>query len=191
MKPAFALTLAGLVACACACQGASSKTAPKPALKQAPPGADVPLTHCLEAEQVVFSCKLQHNVASICATSAGEGIRYLMGPAGAPELLLDTSGAEPAGVLRRSHLAFAGSTGGYAYSFVRNATKFIVYAISGDGDLQEAGVVTHPLHSPNQARHLGCEGGSLVETDDIRLIKRTLSLPEDPDLKRGVPGLGK
>lgn len=191
MKSVLVLTLAGLTMCASACQGASSKAAHRETPSREQSSSDVPRDHCGEDEQIVFSCTIQRSVASICATRAGERIRYLQGSVGQPELVFSTTGSEPGGPVKRSHLTFAGSTGGYAYSFVAGASKVIVYSISGAEDLQKAGVVTYPLNSPDQGRDLRCERGSLIETDDMRLIKRTLALPEDPDLESGVPGLGE
>lgn len=191
MKPVLVLTLAGLTLCASACQGASSKGAHRGVSSQEQSNSDARRDHCREDEQIVFSCTIQRSVASICAARAGEGIRYLQGSIEKPELVFSTEDARAGDGLKRSHLAFAGSTGGYAYSFVMGPSKIIVYSISGAENLEKAGVVTHPLNSPDNARELRCERGSMIETDDMRLIKRTLALPEDPDLESGVPGLGE
>lgn len=191
MKPLLVLSLAGLAMCASACQGASSNAVHRGVPTQEYSSSDASRGHCRDDEQVVFSCTIQRSVASICAACAGEGIRYLRGSVGQPELVFSTERAGSGDALKRSHLTFAGGTGGYAYSFVVGTSKFIVYSISGAEDLEKAGVVMHPLNSPNQGRDLRCERGSLIETDDMRLIKRTLALPEDPDLESGVPGLGE
>jgi hypothetical protein len=191
MKPALVLALAGVAMCASACQGASSKAAHREMSSQKRPSSDASRDHCRDDEQVVFSCTIQRSVASVCAARAGESIRYLQGLIGKPELVFSAEDTGPGDGLKRSHLAFAGGTGGYAYSFVVGPSKFIVYSISGAENLEKAGVVTHPLKNPGQARELRCKRGSMIETDDMRLIKRTLALPEDPDLESGVPGLGE
>ena len=149
---------------------------------------------CDRDEQVVFSCKIERDVAYLCASKASGNdapvIRYLQGPVTQPKLIYSSVNAASGKPLRRSHLGFAGGTGGYAYSFEHEDAKYIVYSISGAEALQRAGVLIAPLSEAQKVDDRPCEQGSLSETEDIALIKSTLSLPSDPDIEReGLPAL--
>ena len=149
---------------------------------------------CDRNEQVMFSCKIEQDVVYLCASKAsGDAapvIRYLQGPVAQPKLIYSSANAVSGKPLRRSHLGFAGGTGGYAYSFEHEGAKYVVYAISGAESLQRAGVLITPLSEAHKADDRPCERGSLSETDDVALIKSTRLLPSDPDIERkGLPGL--
>lgn len=193
MNQASAFLLLSLAMSASACHGGTPRNekASQSAQQELPRAA---LNHCLSDERVVFSCKLQRSTASICALqtsgTAGLRVRYREGLAGEPKLVFSSDSAKPGNLLKRSHLGFAGNTGGYAYSFVGDEGKYIVYSVSGAESLQKAGVVLDPVDTSKQASDRRCESGSLIETNDMKLIKSTLSLPEDPDIKRrGLPEL--
>lgn len=149
---------------------------------------------CDRNEQVVFSCKIERDVVSLCASRAhgvaAPAMRYLQGRMTKPELVYSNVDAASDNPLRRSHLGFAGGTGGYAYSFEHEDAKYIVYSISGAESLQRAGVLIAPLSATQKAEDRPCDKGSLLETEDVALIKSTLSLPSDPDIERkGIPEL--
>lgn len=149
---------------------------------------------CNGNELVVFSCKIEGDVVSLCASRAHGGaapaMRYLQGRMTRPELVYSSVDAASDNPLRRSHLGFAGGTGGYAYSFEHEDAKYIVYSISGAEALQRAGVLIAPLSGAQKADGRPCEQGSLLETEDVALIKSTLLLPSDPDIEReGLPAL--
>ncbi len=148
---------------------------------------------CDRDEQVVFSCKIERDVAYLCASKASGNdapvIRYLQGPVTQPKLIYSSVNAASGKPLRRSHLGFAGGTGGYAYSFEHEDEKYIVYSISGAEALQRAGVLIAPLSGAQKTDGRPCEQGSLSETEDVALIESTLLLPSDPDIEReGLPG---
>ena len=147
---------------------------------------------CDRNEQVVFSCKIEGDVAYLCASKASGNdapvIRYLQGPVAQPKLIYSSANAASGKPLRRSHLGFAGGTGGYAYSFEHEDAKYIVYSISGAEAFQRAGVLIAPLNGAHNPDDRPCEQGSLSETEDVALIKSTLSLLSDPDIERkGLP----
>ena len=201
MKQTSILFLACLAMLASACDARAPRTgSPMPAdAEGASPseGASSPRSDtnvCDRHEQVVFSCKIEGDVAYLCASNASGNdapvIRYLQGPVAQPKLIYSSANAVSGKPLRRSHLGFAGGTGGYAYSFEHEDAKYIVYSISGAEALQRAGVLVAPLSGAQRADDRPCKQGSLSETEDIALIKSTLLLPSDPDIEReGLPAL--
>jgi hypothetical protein len=45
------------------------------------------------------------------------------------------------GDFTRTHLTFAGNTGGYAYAFKNDSFKYVVYSVAGSNNVQEGGLV--------------------------------------------------
>ena len=201
MKQTSILFLACLAMLASACDARAPRTGsliPADAEGTSPSeGASSPRSDtsvCDRNEQVVFSCKIEGDVAYLCASKASGNdvpvIRYLQGPVAQPKLIYSSVNAASGKPLRRSHLGFAGGTGGYAYSFEHEGAKYIVYSISGAEALQRAGVLIALLSEAQKVDDRPCEQGSLSETEDVALIKSTLSLPSDPDIEReGLPAL--
>src|SRR5579859_3281981 len=103
-------------------------------MPSAPSGA----TMCAKADAVVFSCPLSRGkkIVSMCAAgdiAGGHGrFYYAYGQPGSPELSYPADRQQADGAFARTHLGFAGNTGGYAYTFVNNGYKYVVYSISGE-----------------------------------------------------------
>jgi len=150
-------------------------------------------TMCAKGDAVVFSCPLAGStkVVSICA--AGDVAHdkgrfyYAYGrDAAKPELAYPADGAT--GEFTRSHLGFAGNTGGYAYAFTNAGFKYVVYSVSGANNLQDGGLVVLKDGESRPVKRSSCQSGAVIDTDDDALIDATLKLRRDPALeKSGLP----
>ncbi|GAA0242899.1 hypothetical protein [Rhodanobacter caeni] len=151
-------------------------------------------TTCAAGDQVVFSCPLAKGtkIASVCATQGKSGAAttfyYAFGHAGAAEFRFPAPGHGDKATFSRTHLGFAGNTGGYAYSFANAGYKYIVYAISGEGSSRDGGVIVQPLDHSKPATKLACRATAITETSDDQLIDTTLELKKDPQIESsGLP----
>lgn len=88
----------------------------------------------------------------------------------------------------RTHLGFAGNTGGYAYAITHGDYQYIVYSVSGSGAIREGGVIHQPSDSAGAATKLACQSPTTTETADDAVIDATLRLKKDADLQtHGLP----
>lgn len=179
-----------------AAKSSSPATAPAPraASVATPPRHDVAPSMCGAGDKVVFSCPLANStkIASLCATQSQAGAEptfyYAFGRTGAAELRFPAAGRADNAAFSRTHLGFAGNTGGYAYSFANAGYKYIVYSISGTGALREGGVIVQPSTSTKPATRLTCHSAAITETSDDALIDATLRLKQDPRIESsGLP----
>lgn len=139
---------------------------------------------CHSNEQVLFACAFANGKrVSMCVdTGAGDqaGItRYAYGTRSQPELVV-TNSPKPAASFKRTHLMFAGDTGGYAYSFQNGDAHYVLYSISGADGLGRQGVVA--LTASGEALELQCEPGSVVDSEDQALLGLTTQWPSDEAL---------
>lgn len=147
---------------------------------------------CPAGEIVLFSCEVATGKrASLCASrgvSADKGyLYYAFGKPAHPELVFPDAKRPPVD-FKRTQLAFAGSTGGYAYSFENQGYRYIVYSVSGADSLEEQGVLVTRGDARNAVSSLPCLKGSVREDDDAALLDLTFTWPVDPDLDRhGLP----
>jgi hypothetical protein len=147
---------------------------------------------CAPAETVLFSCEAKAGKwASLCASrdvGAGHGyLYYAYGAPGHPELVFPSEKRPPTD-FKRTQLAFAGSTGGYAYSFENAGYRYIAYSVSGAENLEEQGVLITHGNARSAISALPCRKGSAVEDDDPALLDLTFTWPADPDLdQHGLP----
>ena len=184
-------------------QAASSQTIPA---SDAPPSdksaamvettaqGSTPASVCSAGDEVVFSCPLAtgSKIASICAsksaTGSEPGFYYAFGRSGTPELRFPASGHTDNAAFSRTHLGFAGNTGGYAYSFSNSGYKYIVYSVSGAESSRDGGVIVQPLTGTKPATKLSCRTTAMTETSDDSLIDATLRLKKDPKIQAsGLP----
>lgn len=150
-------------------------------------------TLCAPEEHTVFSCRIADRevLASLCTSpdvGADSGyMYYAYGATGRLELTYPMQKAPPAPNFARTHLAFAGGTGGYAYSFTIAGTKHILYSISGAAGTEEQGVLTLEETGRLQAA-LRCAPDSLVENDAevLRPLMHFLAPDESIEL-HGLP----
>jgi len=149
-------------------------------------------TPCASTEAVLFSCQTTAGKhVALCASrgvGVGQGyLYYTYGPPDRPEFVFPEKRQPPVD-FRRTQLTFAGSTGGYAYSFANRDYRYIVYAISGADGLEEQGVLVTRGNSRNVVSAWSCRKGSLVEDEDAALLDLTFTWPSDPDLEQhGLP----
>lgn len=184
-------------------QAGSSQTTPAngspgsekiPSMVETPEQASVPASACSTGDEVVFSCPLAtgSKIASICASKsaakAEPGFYYAFGHSGSPELRFPASGHADNGAFNRTHLGFAGNTGGYAYSFANGGYKYIVYSISGAQSSRDGGVIVQPLTGGKAATKMSCRTTAITETSDESLIDATLNLKKDSKIQaNGLP----
>lgn len=149
---------------------------------------------CAVGDQIVFSCPLAKGskFVSMCATTsttdAEPTFYYAFGHPGAPELRFPVSGHADNAAFSRTHLGFAGNTGGYAYSFANAGYKYIVYSISGAGASREGGVIVQPSTNAKAETKLTCRSKAITETRDASLIDVTSRLKKDPQIEAsGLP----
>jgi hypothetical protein len=148
---------------------------------------------CASNEKVVFSCSLagRNKVVSMCAAgdvAHGAGrFYYAYGHPGAPELVYPAPGQNVADPFTRSHLGFAGATGGYAYSFVNNQFKYVVYSISGTG-VNKGGVIVQRNGAAAVVADMKCQQTTITESDDDSVLDSTLKWKNDPSISaHGLP----
>lgn len=153
-----------------------------------------PVSVCGSGDQVVFSCPLAtvSKIASLCAVPGKDGTQpafyYAFGQPDAVELRFPPSGEEDNDAFSRTHLGFAGNTGGYAYSFANAGYEYIVYSISGEGTLRKGGVIVQSLRGEKAATKLSCRSSAITETSDDALVDATLRLSKDLQIEAsGLP----
>ena len=155
-------------------------------------GATTSPSMCEKSDKVVFSCPLAGSTktVSMCAASDvadGAGrFYYAYGRPGKVELTYPAAGAE--GEFTRTHLTFAGNTGGYAYAFTNAGFKYVVYSVSGSNNLQDGGLVVLKDGQTKPVKQSTCQEGKVTDTDEDALIDATLKWKIDPAIdKNGVP----
>jgi hypothetical protein len=155
---------------------------------------DIPM--CNKGDEVVFSCPLGDGskTASMCVggdVATGKGrFYYAFGKPGADELLYPRGDRMPDDAFTRTRLALAGNRGGYAYAFVNNGYKYVVYAVSGDRSQQDAGVIIQRTGERNVVAKLQCQAGKITETDDDAVIEATLKWKPDSLIEAdGLPAM--
>jgi hypothetical protein len=170
---------------------ASEAAAPMPVVPTGAPTATA-RSMCAKQEVVLFSCATSKGKrASLCASrgvSAEQGyLYYAYGLPGNPELVFPGEKRAPAD-FKRTQLTFAGSTGGYAYSFENGGYRYIVYSVSGAEGLEDQGVLITKRDARKAISALSCSKGSVIEDDDTALLDLTLTWPADVDLdQHGLP----
>lgn len=165
---------------------------------QARPGDASTGAHCAENEVVLISCKIEggNKVASICAskdaTGRSEHVYYAFGSVGDPEFIFSADKFRSRERFKRTHLSFAGATGGFAYSFINHDWKYIFYSISGTG-FEDHGVMLVPADGDASAEPVSvlfCDNTSLIENENAALQKLVESWSPDTNIdKYGLPPL--
>jgi len=169
----------------------TASVAARPVIPTSAPAA-AERSMCAAQEAVLFSCETSKGKrVSLCASrgvSADQGyLYYSYGSPGNPELVFPGEKRPPAD-FKRTQLTFAGSTGGYAYSFENGGYRYVVYSVSGDEGLEDQGVLITKGNARNAISALSCSKGSVIEDDDTALLDLTLTWPADVDLdQHGLP----
>lgn len=155
-------------------------------------------TLCASDEDIVMSCIIQgeDKIASICAskgvTNQSGHVYYAFGAFDKPELIFPSDKSPPGARFRRTHLLFAGATGGIAYSFANDDWKYIIYSISGTG-FEEQGVMAVPVNAtPNTKSEAApiCKKGSYIESGNVEIRRYVETWKADPIIERlGLPPL--
>lgn len=153
---------------------------------------------CVKTDQIVFSCALDggKKVVSICASGdvANDKGRFYYAyghDVAHPELTYPANNTTPAD-FTRTHLSFAGNTGGYAYAFGRPGFKYVVYAISGSNEMTNDGLLVLKSDESKPVKHARCDAGTITDTDDSMLLHATLKWKIDPTIDaHGLPDVGK
>lgn len=164
---------------------ASCASAHGPAEHQAHDGDAAKREMCASGEHVLLACTLASGTpVSLCWADAPNGIvRYVHGRREAPEQEHSAREGE-AGAFRRTHLGFAGNTGGYAYSFDDGGRTHVLFSVSGSQGLSRQGIVTLPDGTASPSTAHDCKPGTAIETQDERVIDRTLRWKSDPRVER-------
>lgn len=156
------------------------------------PAENAPGTLCAAQEAALFSCTLTSGgKASLCASrdaAAGSGhVYYAYGSTANLELLFPAT-RQPPSEFRRTHMTFAGSTGGYAYSFENRGYRYILYSVSGASGLQDQGLLVTRGDPRRAISGSACKPGSVVEDESPELLDPILEWDPDPDLEQhGLP----
>lgn len=152
-------------------------------------------TLCAPSERVLFACAMKGSTKAValCASKDVAETRgylyYAYGTAEHPELVYPARKSPPTDRFKRTHLSFAGNTGGYAYSFANGGVKYIIYAMSGADGLAEHGLMVSKSDSRTPMATHVCREPTVVESGEDDLIDLTLSWNEDAAISRqGLPG---
>lgn len=158
------------------------------------PGDDEPpKSHCKPSESTLFSCMLDdsHRTISLCLSHAGEpGAKayFVSGSIGAADASIPVEGDAAPGFFQRTPLVLAGGTGGYAYSFEQSGQVQILYSISGENGLERHGRMLADTDVSTAATDNSCSPGTVLESDDIEVLKEVRRWPKQPRLaKNGLP----
>lgn len=152
------------------------------------------VTMCARTDEVVFSCPLDKSkkIVSICASSdtgsSKERFYYAYGHVGSPELTYPAVDQPSNDAFTRTHLGFAGNTGGYAYGFSNKGYKYTVYSISGERNMQNAGVIVQNASNSKVVAKMQCQAGKITETESDPVIDATLKWKSDSGIEsNGLP----
>ena len=146
---------------------------------------------CASDEQAAFTCPLNHShkIVSLClAPGAAKppAARYVFGTMSHLELVYPSSGMSSTDFMQ-AHLSYAGATGGNAYSFVTNSTKYVVYQVSGTG-FDDAGVIVQHVGSIRSFADLKCRPDTAADAVSFDAFTRIKTWKPDPDLNgRNLP----
>jgi hypothetical protein len=180
---AWLVAVAGIVPIPCSAQ---DKTLPVQA-----PASYVDGSLCTKPEQVVFSCPLlkSRKIVSICAggNAAPHRIYYAYGRPRAVEMTYPSASVAAETGFSRAFLGFPGGTGGYAYSFVNEGMKYIVYFMSGAG-FDRGGVIVQKSGELRATSKATCAKGMIEEFTGDALLDETLKWKVDEDIHiHGLP----
>ncbi|WP_182040607.1 hypothetical protein [Bombella mellum] len=159
------------------CVSGQAEAAPSPSL-------------CAPDEQVAFSCPIarSHKIVSLCLApgkATPPAARYVFGTPSHPELIYPAEGRARAN-FRTSRLSYAAGTGGNAYSFVKDNTKYILFNISGTG-LENSGMIVKPVNKLDASAELDCKPSTAFDALNGRLLLDiTRSWGPDPELDGNV-----
>lgn len=145
---------------------------------------------CAKADKIVFSCPLAESskIVSLCAAGNAERYQfyYVFGRPHAPEMTYPAKGQDSTRAFAKSHLMYAGATGGYTYSFINQGYKYILYAVSGTG-FDDGGILIQRAGEQTALKDMKCQPKKITESDDD-LLKATQKWKIDPDLNsHGLP----
>jgi len=152
-------------------------------------------TMCAKPDQPIFSCSLKGTQKTVSICAAGDVAKgsasfyYAYGSNSAkPELFYPARGAQVADPFTRTHLMFAGNTGGYAYAFVNGGFKYVVYAISGSDDQEDDGLIVMKDGEKKALKRTACEAGTITDSDNADIVRATLKWKKDPSIdQNGLP----
>jgi hypothetical protein len=152
-----------------------------------------PVSLCQRQETIIYSCRIRSSgkLASLCApsdftSSPRRGVYYVFGKPDAVEMRYPNGTSASGGKFNQAHLVFAGATGGYAYSFVKDGFKYLLYSISGTG-VEDQGVIVAKVGEIVPVVELPCAPDSMVESD-LRVFDAAATWPEDADVAgHGLP----
>lgn len=158
------------------------------------PAADNPgkASMCAATEQVLFSCTLASGGKQVSICAAGDAqagtprFYYAYGKQGAPAELRYPASAAGAADFTRTHLTFAGNTGGFAYGFNNGGYKYLLYSISGSYGLEDQGLIVQKDGQQKPVKQSKCVADSVFESEDDALFRITRQWPQD----EGIAGHG-
>lgn len=151
---------------------------------------------CNKGDEVVFSCPLGdgHKTASTCAASdATSGQARFYDAYGQPddvELTYPSAHRVTGDAFTRTHLALGGNAGVYAYAFVNNGYKYVMYAIAGERNQLDGGVIIQRTGERKVVAKLQCQPGRIIETEKDAVIDATLRWKHDSLIEaEGLPAM--
>jgi hypothetical protein len=145
-------------------------------------------TMCAKGDDAAFSCMLAKGdkTVSICAKNRNS-FYYAYGKVGTKPDMVWPSGDATSSGMTRTHLMFAGSTGGYAFAFTNEGFKYVVYSIGGT-QFEDGGIIVTKGVDAAPVKSTRCKAGTITESDSEALIDASLKLPKDPAIdQNGLP----
>ena len=146
---------------------------------------------CTQPDQIVFSCPLlkSRKIVSVCASgsTAPHHFYYAFGKPRAIEMTYPSTSGTTETRFSRAFLGFPGGTGGYAYSFVNEGIKYIVYSVSGAG-FDTGGVIVQKSGELRAMSKAACAKGKITESTGDALLDEALKWKVDEDIHiHGLP----
>lgn len=147
---------------------------------------------CTRPDQVVFSCPLAKSgkIVSMCASGSAVPHRfyYAFGRPGSVEMRYADNLPGLEGGFSHAYLGYSGGTAGYAYSFVREKTKYIVYYLSGKYQYAAGGVIVQKVGNVNALADMECSKGKIDAISNRSIFGETSKWKRDGDLEvHGLP----
>jgi len=133
-----------------------------------------------------------NKIVSLCATPSSTDVRRFYYAYGRPSSieLRYPSGEFPVDAFSRTHLGFAGNTGGYAYAFKNGGYKYILYSIAGARAYERSGLIVQRDGSARALRDMSCQASTVVETVNDLTRKITREWSHDAEIESaGLPSI--
>jgi hypothetical protein len=141
----------------------------------------------------IFSCVLNGNgkIMSLCTRGNFSRFYYVYGTPGSPDFIFPQKNKSTENPFMRTSLYYSGERDGYAYSFVEEDFRHIIYSISGSYGSKNSGLIVRRISGGRpMIQNMACLKSSTFEWNEQAVLDVTLKWPSDTDVAAfGLPGV--